>query len=123
MRLIENKTKEPSEKLSYLGKYTEGEVNETISGLLPLYTKEAYTKATKFGRNTFLISDAYTETLFDCKTKIHPNIGPAFRKSCFFQLYQRKMNNIQYLTILKDSKENQRMLQKLSSSVKLKWQG
>ena len=44
---IECKTTEPTERLYYLGKFTGGEVKESISGLLPLDTHEPYAKAKK----------------------------------------------------------------------------
>ena len=44
---IERKTKDPSELLYYLGKYTSGESKEAISGLLSLNSSDAYKKARK----------------------------------------------------------------------------
>ena len=40
---IERKTKQASEILYYLGKFTSGEAKEAVSGLLPLEREEAYT--------------------------------------------------------------------------------
>ena len=64
---IKRKTKDPSELLYYLGKYTSGESKEAISGLLSLNSKDAYNKARKiladrFG-NTFIVADAYRKTI------------------------------------------------------------
>ena len=44
---IERKTSDPSERLFYLGRFTSGEAKEAVSGLLPLNTEQAYTKAKK----------------------------------------------------------------------------
>ena len=44
---IKRKTKDPSELLYYLGKYTSGESKEAISGLLSLNSTDAYKKARK----------------------------------------------------------------------------
>lgn len=62
--LVESQTDLPSERLYYLKKkYTNGEVNESVSGLLPLNSNSACEKAKKlllerYG-NPFLVSDAY----------------------------------------------------------------
>lgn len=60
---ITRKTKDPSESLYYLGKYTKNEVKEAVSGPLSLYSVDAYDKTTRiltsrFG-NHFMAANAF----------------------------------------------------------------
>ncbi|XP_063585584.1 uncharacterized protein LOC134762997 [Penaeus indicus] len=118
--LIESKTKVAAERMYYLSKYTDGEAKEVISGLLLLDSTEAYSKARKllkqrFG-NAFVIANAYREKLHEWP-RIPLSDGPALMKfSDFLETCKTAMSNIQYLNILNDPKENQRMLQKLATS-------
>ena len=80
---IERKTKDPSERLYYLGKFTADEAKESINGLLPLDSEEAYVEAKKilasrFG-NPFLASNAYRKKSNDWP-RILPNDGPGLRR-------------------------------------------
>ena len=59
---IKKKTKDPSESLYYLGKYTKNEAKEAVSGPLSLYSVDAYDKATRIltirFENHFMVANA-----------------------------------------------------------------
>ena len=122
---IERKTKDPSERLYYLGKFTADEAKESISGLLPLDSEEAYVEAkrilaSRFG-NPFLVSNAYRKKINDWP-RILPNDGPGLRRfSDFLQHCNTAMHSIKYLGVLNDPEENQRMLKKLPSYLVSRW--
>ena len=122
---IERKTSDPSERLFYLGRFTSGEAKEAVSGLLPLNTEQAYTKAKKiltcrFG-NPFLVSNAYRRKIDDWP-KIAANDGASLRKfSDFLQHCCTAMGQIQYLSVLDDPEENQKILKKLPSYIVNRW--
>jgi hypothetical protein len=122
---IERKTTDPSERLFYLGRFTSGEAREAINGLLPLNTEQAYTKAKKilscrFG-NPFLVSNAYRKKI-DEWPKIPANDGASLRKfSDFLQHCCTAMVHIQYLSVLDDPEENQKILKKLPSYIVNRW--
>lgn len=122
---IERKTKISSERLYYLSKYTTGEAKESISGLLALDNVDAYSKAKKilmnrFG-NPFIVADAYRKRI-DSWPKIQPTDGQGLRKFAdFLQHCNTAMNTIQYLDVLNDPDENQRMIKKLPSHVVVRW--
>ena len=64
---IERKTKDPSERLYNLSKFTTDGAKEAVSGLLPLDSEEAYIEAKKilasrFG-DPFLVSNAYQKKI------------------------------------------------------------
>ena len=121
----EKKTKNPSERLYYLGKYTAGEANEAISGLLTLDNTGEYSKARKiftdrFG-NPFIVADAYRKKI-NSWPKIQPNDGHGLRRlGDFLQHCNTAMNTIQYLNVLNDPDENQRMIKKLPSHLVVRW--
>ena len=123
--LIERKMQNPSEHLYYLGKYTTGEAKEAISGVLALDNTSAYSKARqiltdRFG-NPFIVADAYRRKI-NGWPKIPLNIGQGLRKfSDFLQHYNTAMNTIQFLNVLNNPDENQRMVKKLPSHVVLRW--
>ena len=122
---IERKTTDPLERLFYLVRFTSGEAREAINGLLPLNTEQAYTKAKKilscrFG-NPFLVSNAYRKKI-DEWPKIPANDGASLRKfSDFLQHCCTAMVHIQYLSVLEDPEENQKILKKLPSYIVNKW--
>ena len=122
---IERKTKDPSERLYYLGKFTADEAKESISGLLPLDSEEAYVEAkrilaSRFG-NPFLVSNAYRKKINDWP-RILPNDGPGLRRfSDFLQHCNTAMHSIKYLGVLNDPEENQKMLKKLPSYLVSRW--
>ena len=122
---IERKTKDPSERLYYLGKFTRGEAKEAVNGLLPLDTKEAYTEAkrllvSRFG-SPFLVSNAYRKKINDWP-KIFPNDGPGLRRfSDFLQHCNTAMHSVKYLGVLNDPEENQKMLKKLPNYLVSRW--
>ena len=123
--LIERKTKQPSERLYYLGKYTSGEAKEAVSGLLPLDTETAYTKAknilaNRFG-NPFLASSAYRKKL-ESWPKIASNDGPGFRRySDFLQHSCTAMDKINFLSVVDDPEENRKILNKLPNYLVNRW--
>ena len=110
---IERKTKDPSERLYYLGRYTAGEAKEAVSGLLTLDNGDAYQKAKKiltsrFG-NQFMVADAFRKKINDWP-KIVPNDGQGLRKfSDFLEHCNTAMNTIHYLNVLNDPDENQKI--------------
>lgn len=54
--------------------------------------------------------------------KIQPTDGQGFRKFAdFLQHCHTAMNTIQYLNVLNDPDENQRMIRKLPSQVVVRW--
>lgn len=84
---IGRKTKNPSEWLHYLGKYTTGEGKEAISGLLALEDTNAFVKAKKilkdrFG-NALIVSDACHKKI-NSWPKILPNDSQSLRKFADF---------------------------------------
>ena len=121
---IERKTKDPSERLYYLSKFTAGKAKEAISGLLPLDSEEAYieakkTLASRFG-DPFLVSNAYR------RNSEWPRIllkdGPGLRRfSDFLQHCYTAMHSIKYLEVLNDPEGNQKMLRKLPSHLVSRW--
>ena len=122
---IERKTKDPSERLYYLGKFTADKAKESINGLLPLDSEEAYVEAkrilaSRFG-NPFLVSNAYRKKINDWP-RILPNDGPGLRRfSDFLQHCNTAMHSIKYLGVLNDPEQNQRMLKKLPSYLVSRW--
>lgn len=122
---IERKTKDPSERLYYLGRYTAGEAKEAVSGLLSLGSTEAYQKAKKiltdrFG-NQFMVADAFRKKINNWP-KILPNDGQALRRfSDFLEHCNTAMNTIHYLRVLDDPDENQKMLKKLPYHLTTRW--
>lgn len=122
---IERKTKDPSERLYYLGKYTTGAAKEAVSGLLSLDNVDAYSKAKKiltnrFG-NPFVVADAFRKRI-NSWPKIQPNDGQSLRKfSDFLEHCNTAMKTIQYLNVLNDPDENQKIIQKLPSYLVARW--
>ena len=97
------KTKDPSERVYYLGKFIKSEAKEAVNGHLPLDTEEAYTEANTFG-------NAYRKKINDWP-KIPPNDSPSLRRfSGFLQHCNTTMFSIKYLGELNDPEVNQRML-------------
>lgn len=96
-----------------------------MSGLLPLDTEEAYTKAkqilaSRFG-NSFLVSDAYRKKIAEWP-KILPNDGPGLRRfSDFLEHCNTAMNKIHLLNVLNDPDENKKMLRKLPHYLVTRW--
>lgn len=94
------KTKDPSESLYYLGKYTKNEAKEAVSGPLSLYSVDAYDKATRiltirFG-NHFMVANALRKKKNDWP-KVHPNDGPGLRNfSDFLDHCETAMTTIHY---------------------------
>ena len=114
---IDGKTKSSAERLYYLSKFTSGEAKESICGLLSLNSEEVYVRAKKilvsrFG-NAFLVSNAYRKKI-ESWPKIAPNDSLGLRRfSDFIQHCKTAMNSIQYLNVLNDPEENQKILNKL----------
>ena len=123
--LIERKTKDPSERLYYLSKYTKGEAKEAVSGLLSLDSVNAYNKAkrilaSRFG-NHFIVADAFRKRINDWP-KIQPNDGPGLRKfSDFLEHCNTAMTTIHYLNVLNDPDENQKIIKKLPTNIVARW--
>jgi len=122
---IERKTRIPSELLYYLSKYTTGEAREAVSGLLALDNIDAYDKAKKILRNQFgnhfIVADADRKRI-NSWPKIQPIDGQGLRKfTDFLQYCHTAMNTIQYLNVLNDPDENQKMIRKLPSQVVVRW--
>ena len=122
---IEAKTQNFAERLFYLGRYTDGEAKDAVSGFLPLNTKEAYIKAkgvltNRYG-NDFVMSETYRKKLYNWP-KIQNNDGPALRKfSDFLEHCKAAMNSIAYLAILDDPQENKKLLAKLPYPLIERW--
>lgn len=123
--IIEGQTKEVSQRLYYLGRYTTGEPKEAISGLLLLDSAEAYKQAKKilsdrFG-NPFVVADAYRKKINEWP-KILPNDGASLRKFSDFLIHcQTAAKTIKYLKVLDDPDENQRMVRKLPRYLIDRW--
>lgn len=123
--IIEDQTHKAAQRLFYLGKYTAGEAREAISGFLSLATPQAYTEAKKvlsdrFG-NPFLIVDTYRKKINEWP-RIQPNDGKTLRKYSDFLLHcQTAAKEIQYLKILDDPDENQKMARKLPRYLMNRW--
>ena len=122
---IERKTKDPSERLYYLGRYTAGEAKEAVSGLLSLGSTDAYQKARKiltdrFG-NQFMVADAFCKRINNWP-RILPNDSQGLRRfSDFLEHCNTAMNNIRYLSVLNDPDENQKILRKLPNYLAVRW--
>ena len=122
---IERKTKDPSERLYYLSKFTADGAKEAVSGLLPLDSEEAYVEAKKilasrFG-DPFLVSNAYRRKISEWP-RILPKDGPGLRRfSDFLQHCYTAMHSIKYLEVLNDPEENQKMLRKLPNYLVSRW--
>ena len=122
---IERKTKDPSERLYYLSKFTTDGAKEAVNGLLPLDSEEAYIEAKKilasrFG-DPFLVSNAYRRKISEWP-RILPKDGPGLRRfSDFLQHCHTAMHSIKYLEVLNDPEENQRMLRKLPNYLVSRW--
>ncbi|KAL9976864.1 hypothetical protein ACROYT_G014202 [Oculina patagonica] len=101
------------------------EAKEAISGLLAFEDTKAFTKAKKilkdrFG-NPFIVADAYRKRINNWP-KIPPNDGQALRKFAdSLQHCNTAMNTIQYLNVLNDPDENQKMIRKLPTHVVVRW--
>ena len=123
--IVEVKVKEPSHRLYYLQRYTDGEAKEAIRGFSPLNTEEAYMKAKKllsnrYG-NPFTVADSYRKKI-DTWPKIPPNDASGLRKYSDFLLHcQTAMETIGYLNILNDPNENQKMVRKLPKHLIVRW--
>ena len=121
---IERKTMDPSERLYYLGKYTTGAAKEAVSGLLSLDNVDAYNKAktiltNRFG-NPFTVADAFCKRI-NSWPKIQPNDGQSLGKfSDFLEHCNTAMKTIQYLNVLNDPDENQKIIQKLPNHL-VRW--
>ena len=123
--LIERKTKDPAERLYYLGLYTDGTAKKAIKGLLQIKTEESFNRAkgilTKRFGNPFLIGEAYLKQIRNWP-KISPNDGPSLRDfSDFLEHCRTAMSNIQYLDILNSAAENKTMYLKLPTYLVHKW--
>ena len=122
---IDGKTKSSAERLYYLSKFTSGEAKESICGLLSLNSEEVYVRAKKilvsrFG-NAFLVSNAYRKKI-ESWPKIAPNDSLGLRRfSDFIQHCKTAMNSIQYLNVLNDPEENQKILNKLPAHLVNRW--
>ena len=123
--IIEEQTHKAAQRLFYLGKYTAGKAREAINGFLSLEISEAYADAKKvlsdrFG-NPFLIADAYRKKINEWP-RIQPNDGATLRKYSDFLLQcQTAAKEIQYLKILDDPDENQKMARKLPRHLIDRW--
>ena len=123
--LVEKRTNIPSEKIYYLGKYTRGAAKEAISGFLALDTEDAYYQAketltSRFG-SPFLVSDAYRRRINEWP-KIPPHDGPGLRRFAdFLDSCKAAMQEVEYLSVLNDPDENQRMLKKLPNYLFAQW--
>ena len=123
--LTEIKTKQPSERLYYLGKYTSAEAKEAVSGLLPLDTETAYAKAKNTLANRFgipfLASSAYRKKL-ESWPKIASNDDTGLRRySDFLQHSCTAMDKINFLSVFDDLEENRKMLNKLPNYLVNRW--
>ena len=119
---IERKTKDPSERLYYMGRYTTGAANEAVSGLLALDNDDAYQKAKKsrFG-DPLMVADAFRRKINEWP-KIWSNDGQGLRKfSDFLEHCNTAMNTICYLNVLNDPEENQKILKKLPNYIASRW--
>lgn len=122
---IKRKTKDPSGRLYYVGKYTKNKAKEALRGPLSLYSADAYDKATRisitrFG-NHFMVANAFRKKINDWP-KIQPNDGPGLRKfSAFLDHCETAMTTIHYLNVLNNPDENQKMIKKLPTHIVARW--
>ena len=114
--LVEENVSSPVQRLYYLGKYTNGEARNAIQALLSLKSPTAYRDAKmilneQYG-NKYRMYEAF-------KKKIHtwPSLkgkGEELRKfSDFLSTCQSAMGTIQYLKVLDDAEESQKLVWKL----------
>ena len=124
-KFTERKTKDSSERLYYISKFTTDGAKEAVSGILPLDSEEAYIEAKKiiasrFG-DPFIVLNAYRRKISEWP-RILPKDGPGLRRfSDFLQHCHTAMHSIKYLEVLNDPEENQRMLRKLSNYLVSRW--
>ncbi|XP_042891382.1 uncharacterized protein LOC122265939 isoform X2 [Penaeus japonicus] len=122
---IESRVTKPAEKLFYLGKYTSGAAKEAIRGLLRIHNEEAFREAKgiledRYG-NKFIVANAFRRKLSEWP-KILRNDGHALQKfSDFLKNCLMVMKTSDFLNILDDPQENNKMLQKLTPSLIERW--
>ena len=95
--IVERRADSPSHRPYYLGRYTSGEAEEAISGLLTLESEDAYREARKIlvdrYENPFLVANAYKRRIKDWPS-IPPNDGTRLRKIS----YSHARNSVSHST-------------------------
>lgn len=121
--LIEDQVVRPNYKLYYLGEYTCGSAQKTISGLLGLRTEDAYKRARKtlkerFG-DPFRIYEAYRDKLRNWKPCITSADLQEF--SDFLIITQETMKSVKYLKELESYSTIRELAARLPTFYGNKW--
>ena len=121
--LIEDQVVLPNYKLYYLGEYTSGAAQKTISGLLGLRTEDAYKRARKilkerFG-DPFRIYEAYRDKLRNWPPCVTSTELQEF--SDFFVMTQETMKSVKYLKELQSYSTIRELAARLPNHYSNKW--
>jgi hypothetical protein len=123
--LVEERYPEVSDRIYYLGRYTDGPAKEAIRGLLALNSESSYLKA------RMILEDRYGDKLklaqsFREKINRWPTIKPGDGKSLrdfadFLSQCETAMKTLTNLSVLDDASEHQKILAKLPRFIQNKW--
>ena len=121
--LIEDQVVLPNYNLYYLGEYTSGAAQKTISGLLGLRTQDAYKRARKtlkerFG-DPFRIYEAYRDKLRNWSPCVTSAELQEF--SDFLVMTQETMKSVQYLKELESYSTIRELAARLPTYYSNKW--
>ena len=123
--LIDQRGIPPNERIHYLKKYLGGSAREAIEGYFLLSTDDAYDEARllleeRYG-GSFVVATAFRNKLRDWPN-IDPRDGLALRKfTDYLRQCEKAMATTGHLSILDDSIENRRLLQKLPTYLVTSW--
>ena len=123
--LIDQRGIPPNERIHYLKKYLGGSAREAIEGYFLLSTDDAYDEARllleeKYG-GSFVVATAFRNKLRDWPN-INPRDGLALRRfTDILRQCEKAMATIGNRSILDDSIENRRLLQKLPTYLVTSW--
>lgn len=123
--LIGNKQCSIVEKLHYLKRYVSGKALEVVDGYFLLQSQDAYYKAKaelkkRFG-DPYTVSEAFRSKIERwAPIKDHDSEGLR-RYSDFLRQCETAKNTLKELSILDDSRENKKMLQKLPEWLGKRW--
>ena len=123
--LITSRGIPPSERLYYLVKYLAGEAKEAVEGFLLVSDDNAFERAKELLKkrysDSFLIANAFRDKLTDWP-RIQARDGTGLQKFAdFLRQCLSAMSSVEGLSILDDSRENQRLAAKLPEWLLNKW--
>ena len=120
--IIERETDSNSHRLFYFGKYTAGDDEEAISGLITLDNSQARNILKGRIGNPIVVAEAYRKKVNEWP--MIPTNHLSLRRFCDFIVHcQAAMKEIKYVTVFNDPDENQKMVCKLSRNSAVAWGG